>query len=148
VKNGVVIEILLSGALARRVERHFHVFRPLLTRRRQSTAFFPGKIDAHLTTQMLGKSISRLVGEQLGARFSPHVARHLAAYSMLQADPNNIYIVQRLLGHTSTHTTLRIYGGPRTSGAQRAWSRHLDENIQVNAETRPHNNERQKRKVG
>ena len=126
VKNGIAIEILLPEPLAARFERHFETFRPILLRGAASSAVFPGVAGQPITTQSMGKRIRRIVERQLGAQFTPHLARHLVAEILLEADVNNLPLAQRLLGHTVPSTTAHIYGGPRTSAAQQALARLVD----------------------
>jgi integrase len=126
VKNGLAIEILLPEPVVARFERHFSVFRPILLRQAVSNALFVGKAGKPLSTQSLGKRLRRLVERQLGSRFTPHLARHLEAEMLLEDNPNNLPLAQRLLGHTLPSTTAKIYGGLRTSAAQGALARLVE----------------------
>jgi integrase len=122
VKNSIAIEIFLPEPLVARIERHLEIYRPILLRGASSTALFPGRGGMPIGTQTLGNRLRRIVERQLGARFTAHLARHLAAEYLLEKDVNNLPIAQRLLGHTQPHTTAAIYGGPRTSAAQRVYA--------------------------
>ncbi len=135
VKNGIAIEVFLPEQLAARFERQREIFWPILLRGLTSSAVFPGKGGQPMTTQTMGKRIRRIVARQLGARFTPHLARHLMAEILLEADVNNLTLAQRLLGHTVPSTTPKIYGGPRTGAAQQALAK-LVERDRLTAEVR------------
>lgn len=126
VKNAVAIEIHLPDPVAGRIERHLEIFRPLLLRGASSTALFPGKGAAPLQASTLGVRLRRIADRQLGARFTAHMARHLAAELLLERDISNLPVAQRLLGHTRPETTAQIYGHVRTSTAQRVYASLLE----------------------
>jgi integrase len=127
VKNATDIEIFLPEPLIERIERHLTVFRPILLRGASSSVLFPGRGGRAQQTQTLGKRLRRIVEQQLGARFTPHLARHLAAEFLLEKDVNNLPVAQRLLGHARPETTALIYGLVRTSTAQRVYARLVEE---------------------
>lgn len=127
VKNSITIEIFLPEPVAERIERHLAVFRPILLRGTSSNALFPGRGGKSQRTHTLGSRLRRIVEQQLGARFTPHLARHLAAEFLLEKDLNNLPIAQKLLGHTRPNTTERIYGLVRTSSAQGVYARLVEE---------------------
>src|ERR1035437_3644974 len=51
---------------------------------------------------------------------APHQFRHLAAKIILDANPGAFELVQQLLGHRNTTTTINYYGGIDTRRAGRA----------------------------
>lgn len=126
VKNGQDVEVSLPEPVIRRLMIHVSKYRPLLDH--HGTSFlFPGRDGGHISAQVLATALKRLVQNEVGAEFSAHFVRHLAATLLLDADPTNGPIAQRLLGHTDQKTTLRAYGAQRTRGAQLAYARILEE---------------------
>jgi integrase len=81
---------------------------------------FPGK-DGTQPSRNLGPRISGLVAEQLGLRFSPHLVRHLAACLIMDADPHNAVVAQRVLGHSTLRMTEHLYGALRNRSALSQW---------------------------
>jgi integrase len=128
VKNAVAIQVEIPDRLGSRLERHFKVFRPLLLKK-QSGALFVGKDGGPMQAATIGRRMRKLVEQQLGARFTPHLARHLAAELLLDKDVHNLPVAQRLLGHLRPETTAHIYGMVRTSAAQSVYSRLLEQDI-------------------
>ena len=118
VKNRRDIDVILPRELAARIERHISVFRPHVPGHDEGSSLFPGRSGASRKPETIGRVLRRMVERQLGARFNAHLARHLAAEMLMEDDPNNIVVVQRLLGHADPKTTASIYGITRTSAAQ------------------------------
>jgi integrase len=84
VKNAMPIEILLPEWLAARIERHLAVYRPVLLGANRSTALFPGRGGMPMQAHTLSERLRRIVEQQLGLHFTPHLARHLAAFCLRQ----------------------------------------------------------------
>ncbi len=115
------IDAIIPPGLASRIDRHLAVFRPMLPGAGASTALFPGEGGGSRQPDALGRQITKLVARQLGAKFSPHLARHLIVETLLDADPNNMVVAQRLLGHGTLSRTQEMYGVTRTSAAQKVY---------------------------
>jgi len=73
----------------------------------------------------MSNQLNRLVQDQVGAEFNIHLTRHLAVTLLLEDDPRNMSVAQRLIGHAQLKTTERYYGQARTRGAQRKWAQVL-----------------------
>jgi len=127
VKNTVMVEIPLSGEMADHIKRHVAVFRPYISGHDKGTALFPGPSGKSLSPESTGRRLTNLVERQLGAHMTPHDARHLAVTLLLDHDPANMVVAQRLLGHTTPKTTAAIYGTARTAAAQKAYAGIVDE---------------------
>jgi integrase len=116
------VDVLLPPDLVAAIERHITTFRPLLPGADKGSALFPGPSGLHRARGSIGRHIRRLVMRQLGALFTPHLARHLSAEIILDHDPNGLPIVQRLLGHGTLSRTQEMYGVTRTSAAQKSYT--------------------------
>ena len=126
VKNRRDVDVQLPDDLAGRIEKHIRAFRPNLPGHDKGSALFPGPAGVPRVPESIGRIVRRLVERQIGARFTPHLARHLAVEMLLDDDPNNIVVAQRLLGHASPKTTASIYGITRTSAAQNKYLAIVD----------------------
>jgi integrase len=127
VKNGIELDAAIPQALARRIDRHLRLHRPVLQRGEASAWLFPGQGGRHRSDARLSVMLTRAVRDALGVPFNLHLVRHLAATMLYDADPNNGPVVQRLLGHTQLKTTERVYGVLRTRGAQARWANQVDQ---------------------
>ena len=125
-KNGQDNEANLPEPLIRRLAIHLDKYRPLLLPG-ESTAIFIGCSGGQINDEYLARRVSRLVEDRVGNDFSVHFARHLAATLILDDDPNNAPVAQRLLDHTDVKTTIRYYGAQRTRGSQQVYIRILEE---------------------
>jgi hypothetical protein len=123
-KTGRDEEALFEAPLIKRLERHLKVYRPLLPHS-DSTYLFPGKDDGHRSPATMSNQLKKLVQDQVGAEFNIHLTRHLAVTMLLEDDPQNMSVAQRLIGHAQLKTTERYYGQARTRGAQRKWAEVL-----------------------
>lgn len=109
--------------LAARLKRHEEYFRPHIRGAKDSSFLFPSPGGSSRQPQSLGRHIKRLVEQQLGKRFNVHLARHLAVDLLLEEDPQNLVIAQRLLGHSRLKTTEEVYGSRQTLAANRHYTR-------------------------
>jgi integrase len=121
VKNGTPIDAQLSKATSAMVATYIDTFRPLLAK--GSDYLIPGgKADRPKSDQGTRAQIQRALADHVGIAFHPHAFRHLAAYMILNDNPQAHGLVQRILGHRSLHATMTFYSGLE-SGAAIA---HLD----------------------
>jgi integrase len=88
---------------------------------------FPGKNGGHLHPQTLANGIVSIVHDYAGLPFNAHLVRHLVATLIMDADPANGPIAQRMLDHTDLKTTTQFYGIQRTRGAQAMYAKILEE---------------------
>jgi integrase len=136
-KTGRDEEAWFELPLIKRIERYLKVYRPLLYEG-DSTFLFPGRIDGHRAPSTMAAELKRLVQDQIGAEFNVHLVRHLAAGTLLEDDPQNMPVAQRLLGHGQLKTTERYYGQAKTRGAQRKWAEVLQRKMrQLKRKARP-----------
>jgi len=121
-KTPVLVDVDLPPELASRIEKQIRVYRPHVPGHDLGTALFPSPSGRHLSANQTGRRVTRVIMEQLGARMPPHDARHLAVKLLLDDNPENLVVAQRLLGHATPKTTEKIYGAARTSAAQRQYA--------------------------
>jgi len=126
VKSPVTLELPLPQDLAVRLEWHIKVFRPHVPGHDRGTALFPAPSGKAIGAEQIGRRLTKLIFEQLGVHMTPHDMRHLAATLLLDADPANIVVAQRLLGHLSVKTTMATYGTARTAAAQNRFAEIVD----------------------
>jgi integrase len=120
IKNGQDFRGAIPASLAARIELHVRRFRPSLTGA-EGPYLFAGRTGGARSTNCLGRNISALVAKGVGVKFNPHLVRHLAARMLLDADPNNAVVAQRVLGHASIKTTEVMYGALRNRSALNQW---------------------------
>ena len=120
------IDVALPSDLVDALERHLRVFRPLILGADKGSALFPGPSGAPRAPNSIGRLLTKLVEQQLGAHFTAHLARHLAAEMILDNDPNSLPTVQRLLGHGKKSRTEDMYGVTRTSAAQKTFTKLVE----------------------
>lgn len=129
-KGGVEIRTALPRELAAALERHLRDFRPHLLGPTPTTSLFPGGHGRPTRDpQVLARRISQTVRRWIGADYNTHLARHLAATLLLDADPGNGPVAQRLLGHSSLKVTEQVYAAQRTRSAQAIYSQLIDEKV-------------------
>jgi integrase len=111
--------------LAQRIERHTKFFRPHIPGYDESDILFPSAGGRSRFPSSLGRLLHRLVAQQLGKHFTTHLARHLAVDIILDANPANMALAQRQLGHRSLATTSRIYGSRATLASSQYFKQSL-----------------------
>lgn len=129
-KRAAVVRAELDPDLAGRIHRHVSAFRPHIPGHAGSAAVFPGPAGGARCASTLGRLIRRLVADQIGKRFTQHLARHLAVDICLDDDPANMVVAQRLLGHRDARTTNSIYGARATLAAHRRFAEAIREQAQ------------------
>jgi integrase len=121
------IDAHLAPEFASRFDQYLKVFRPLRPDHNANNWLFPWERGRHLSESTVAAHVTRLVESQLGARFNIHLTRHLSATLLLNANVNNLPLVQRLLGHAQPSTTYKKYGVVTTAVAQRAYEKIVDD---------------------
>lgn len=91
--------VMLSSALLEELRRHWRESRP-------APWLFPGQRPGHpMTNNSVEKLVARAVlVAGIKKRVTPHTLRHSFATHLLERGVN-IRVIQRLLGHSSLHTT-------------------------------------------
>lgn len=70
------------------------------------------------------KQIIDALARHIGIHMTPHQFRHFGATSYLEQHPEDFETARELLGHAWSRTT-RIYAGPSSRRASRAYNQHL-----------------------
>ena len=83
----------------------------------------------------MSNSLAAPVLDHIGVEFGVQFARHLIATLILDADPANGPIAQRMLDHTSLKTTTTSYGMQRTRSAQNSYAANRAELIRLKHES-------------
>ena len=76
-----------------------------------STLLFPGRGGKPKTHGAIGNQISKTVYKEVGIRMTPHQFRHAIGKIILDQMPGALSLVSDLLGHKSTETARKFYGG-------------------------------------
>lgn len=120
----------IDDGLAQRIERHVKYFRPYIQGHHESNFLFPSAGGRSRFPSSINRLLHNLVAQQLGKHFTAHLARHLAVDIILDANPANMALAQRQLGHRSLETTSRIYGSRATLASSQYFKKALREQAQ------------------
>jgi|GEM_PF-3453613 len=129
-KRAVIKWAEIDDGLAQRIERHIKFFRPYINGYDESDFLFPSAGGRSRFPSSLGRLLHNLVARQLGKHFTANLARHLAVDIILDANPANMALAQRQLGHRSLETTSRIYGSRATLASSQYFKKALREQAQ------------------
>lgn len=89
---------------------------------------FPGRDgEKPLDGTHVSTRVPKLVMREVGAVMNVHLARHLAAFIFLDVRSGHYEEVRRLLGHSSTSTTLDAYAGFETDNVGRRYGELIEE---------------------
>jgi len=125
VKNHQALEHFLNEDSKDLLEFYVQKFRPLLAAG-PSPWLFPGrrgraKVAAAFSTQM-----KRFVSKAVGVDFHPHLMRKIAVKIVLDANPAEIEIARRQLGHAHANTTRKSYTQHQQRAAQQRYLEVLE----------------------
>ena len=118
-KNSVPLEFEIPAVLTERLQIYRNEIAPAITGKRPDAVFITWTGEPRKQSAIT-LAIERTVLRQLGIKLTPHQFRHLAAKIILDANPGAYELVQQLLGHRNTKTTMNYYGGINTRSAGRA----------------------------
>ena len=82
---------------------------------------FPSYMGGHKNVVTLRDQVTKLMRDELGAVWHPHLFRHLAAGLYLEENPGEYETVRRLLGHARLETTVRYYAGTEMAPSVRQY---------------------------
>jgi site-specific recombinase XerD len=120
VKNGEALERELPRQAVALLGVYLKSFRPQLTSG-QSPMLFPNSEGGKRSPSSFGRGISQVILRETGIKMHPHLFRHAAAKFHLEANPEDIESVRRILGHKSIDTTTRVYADMKTAAAYRRY---------------------------
>jgi integrase len=124
IKNGEPLELSLPASSVALIKTYMDMFRPRLCAV-PSPYLFPSRAGGARNVVAFSQALSAFLARETGINMHTHFFRHLAGKLHLDANPNDIETVRRMLGHRSTTTTLNYYTGQRTKQAFRDYDKTL-----------------------
>ena len=119
VKNAQPLDFVIPVESAHLLRTYLEIMRPLLLSR-PSRALFPSYTDRPKRADTMSKQITKLMKDELGIEWHPHLFRHFAARLHLRNNPGDYESPRRFLGHRSAETTFSTYeGGEMRSSVNR-----------------------------
>ena len=91
-----------------------------------SSALFPRRNGEPRAPSHLGEDLKKLVRKEIGLDINPHLYRHFAAKTILEARPGDYETARRVLGHAKMDTTTGFYAGFNTRAAYKLYGSILD----------------------
>ena len=116
VKNESRIDVELERSTIKLLDLYTKIYRPMLADT-PSAWLFPGRKGPPKCGRAVSDQICETIRIRTGLATHVHLFRHLAAKIYLEAHPGAYGVVQRMLGHKSIQTTIRIYAGTETRAA-------------------------------
>lgn len=110
-KTRRMIEFLLPEDVVRMIDRHVATRSPKLCPSGTRWLFPKRDGSAPMSAAQMSTRISTRIRREIGVDFNMHLHRHLAAKIVLAELPGQFEVVRRLLGHSSTSSTLNAYVG-------------------------------------
>jgi integrase len=120
VKNGQPIEFELPPDVRKMLDKHLGTRVPLLCPQGCPWLFPRRDGTGPIEPTTFSTRLSKRIRKEIGLAINPHLFRHLAAMIWLTDNPGAYEAARRLLGHTSTRTTINFYAGLETSVAVQA----------------------------
>lgn len=125
VKNRSPIDAELGEIFSRLLTRYIDKHRPHILET-PSSALFPRRNGQPRAPKHLGNDVTELVRKEIGVDINPHLYRHFAAKTLLEARPGNYEIVRRVLGHAKMDTTTGFYASFDTRAAYKLYGSLVD----------------------
>lgn len=121
-KTRRMIEFLLPEEIVQMIDRHVKTRSPTLCPAGTTWLFPKRDGSGPIAYSLMSTKLSKRVYRELGLQFNMHLHRHLAAKIFLDDQPGAYEVVRRILGHSSTSTTLNAYVGFEAGTATRLFS--------------------------
>jgi integrase len=115
-KTGVPFEMLVPAESAALLDVYIETYRPRLCAG-PSPFLFPSGKGGRRDTISFSSAISRFIEKETGIKMHVHLFRQLAGKLHLDAHPDDLETVRRVLGHASSTTTARYYAELRIDQA-------------------------------
>jgi hypothetical protein len=116
-KGAAIIEGALTPPTQRKLKEFCDKYRPRLLKN-ESSALFPGDKSEVVNQGSFGRHITELVHRHLGIDVNPHLIRALVATVILDENPEDVVLAQRMLDHKSPETTKKYYAQQRGRAIQ------------------------------
>lgn len=108
-KTGRAAEMPLPAVLGDHFNDYVDLHRPILLGKKTSDALWISQRGNPIESNSLSKIFANHVERHLGARFSPHKLRHIAATTIAETAPEKSAIIAGILGHTTMRTAENHY---------------------------------------
>jgi integrase/recombinase XerD len=109
VKNRLAREVALPARLGDMMDVYVSQLRPILLKDRTSQRLWISEAGGELCAEAVHDQIKKVTMRFVGKPVSPHLFRHCAATSIAEAVPELAYIIQCVLGHTTSLTSDHHY---------------------------------------
>jgi integrase len=119
------LEFPVPAPTARLLEIYLTKYRPLFAPG-QSDFLFVTEANGRRSTKAFGTQIKIFIQRETGLVMNAHLFRHLTAKIYLDAFPHDMETVRRMLGHSTSTTTLKAYAELQNAGAFRRWDAVLE----------------------
>ena len=123
-KTDAPFEMMLPEQTAALIDVYRKVYRARICSV-PSAYLFPNSDGTRRNTVSFSRAISIFIERETGIKMHAHLFRQLAGKLHLDAHPNDLETVRRVLGHTSTTTTARHYAEQRTGQAYEQYDRTI-----------------------
>lgn len=121
VKNRQEIEQPIIGRLTAYLDRYFAHHHPPLLQGGESKHLWINQYGGVMKPHAVGKTITKVTGNLVGAPISAHLFRHCAATTIAIEDPEHAMIIRSVLAHARIETAERYYN---RAGIAEAGRRH------------------------
>jgi integrase len=121
-KTRRMIEFLLPEEIVQMIDTHVKTRSPALCPAGTVWLFPKRDGSGPIAYNLMSTKLSKQVYRELGLHFNMHLHRHLAAKIFLDDQPGAYEVVRRILGHSSTSTTLSAYIGFEAGTATRLYA--------------------------
>lgn len=121
VKNRQEIEQPIIGRLTNYLDRYVEHHHPHLLQGGESSHLWINQYGGVMKPHAVGKTITKVTGNLVGAPISAHLFRHCAATTIAIEDPEHAMIIRAVLAHACIETAERYYN---RAGIAEAGRRH------------------------
>ena len=119
-KNSLPYELKVQSVTVELLAIYCEKYRPLLADA-ENRWLFPNPDGERRREMAFATSIKAFIKRETGLVVNVHLFRHIAGKLYLEENPADIETVRRVLGHSSTATTLRAYVDVQTASAFRRY---------------------------
>lgn len=109
VKNNVDLDYPLPQESTRLIAFYIDRLLPLFGDNPRGFLFPGQNMGQPKSAEQFGRIFRKVIKQETGLDFFPHLARHFGATLFLRENPEGVQIVQRVLAHKSMGTTIRSY---------------------------------------
>ena len=122
VKNSRPLEFEIPSDVIKMIDTHLQTRCPMLCPPGTPWLFPKRDGSSAIGTSELARRISKRILKETGLEVNAHLFRHLAVMLHLDHNPGAYEAATRLLGHSHTGRTIRVYSGMETRSATKAFS--------------------------